>query len=309
MFGGRNRPHRPAELPGRALHADNVPENRPVGPVPLLKVFKLSNDLTTLLARLESGAGVLVMVDATQGSAPRERGAWMAVFPEAVIGTVGGGHLEFDAIRQARAMVPGAAPHTARCALGPSLGQCCGGVVSLRFEPVTAADAPALSARLTTPQLPVALFGGGHVGQALVRQLALLPFRIHWLDSREEIFPPDLPAHVRAEHSDPVQHAVRDLVAGSHVLIMSFSHAEDLDVVAACLQRRRTCADLPFIGLIGSRTKWATFRRRLRDRGFSEDECDAVTCPIGLPGITGKEPNVIALAVAAQLLLRESAAS
>ena len=83
---------------------------------------------------------------------------------------------------------------------------------------------------------------------------------------------------------------------------MSFSHAEDLDVVAACLKRRRERGDLPFIGLIGSRTKWATFRHRLEHRGFSQDEMAQVTCPIGIPGIKGKEPEVIAVAVAAQLL-------
>ena len=83
---------------------------------------------------------------------------------------------------------------------------------------------------------------------------------------------------------------------------MSFSHAEDLDVVAACLTRQRARADLPFIGLIGSATKWAAFRGRLRRRGFSEAELGQVTCPIGVPGIPGKEPEVIAVAVAAQLL-------
>jgi len=86
------------------------------------------------------------------------------------------------------------------------------------------------------------------------------------------------------------------------VLIMSFSHAEDLDVVAACLLRQRTRHDLPWIGLIGSKTKWATFRHRLEARGFTEAEIAHITCPIGVPGITGKEPEVIAVAVAAQLL-------
>jgi xanthine dehydrogenase accessory factor len=100
-----------------------------------------------------------------------------------------------------------------------------------------------------------------------------------------------------------VHAAVRDLAAGSLVLAMSFSHAEDLDVVAACLQRRRERADLPFIGLIGSKTKWATFRHRLEDRGFTAAELDAVHCPIGIPGIGGKEPAVIAASAVAQLLL------
>ena len=93
-----------------------------------------------------------------------------------------------------------------------------------------------------------------------------------------------------------------DLAPGSRVLIMSFSHAEDLDIVAACLKRLRDRDDLPFVGLIGSKTKWATFRHRLEARGFSQAELAQVTCPIGVPGIAGKEPEVIAVAVAAQLL-------
>ena len=119
--------------------------------------------------------------------------------------------------------------------------------------------------------------------------------------------PTELPSNVVCEHSDPVQAAVNDLAADSHVLIMSFSHAEDLDIVAACLLRQREQADLPFIGLIGSKTKWATFRHRLEDRGFSESELAHITCPIGVDGVKGKEPEVIAVAVAAQLLkLRRS---
>jgi xanthine dehydrogenase accessory factor len=132
--------------------------------------------------------------------------------------------------------------------------------------------------------------------------LATLPFEVTWIDSRNEIFPPQVPAHVRCDHSDPVHAAVGDLAPGSRVLIMSFSHAEDLDVVAACLRRHRERGDLSYIGLIGSKTKWATFRHRLEDRGFSAAELSQVTCPIGLPGIGGKEPGVIAVSVAAQLL-------
>ena len=96
-----------------------------------------------------------------------------------------------------------------------------------------------------------------------------------------------------------VRHLAR---LGARVLIMSFSHAEDLDIVAACLQRQRERGDLPYVGLIGSKTKWAVFRHRLEARGFTEAELAHITCPIGVPGIAGKEPEVIAVAVAAQLL-------
>ena len=256
-----------------------------------------------LLLRLETAAAVWVRVAEVQGSGPREVGAWMAVFADDQVGTIGGGHLEWQVLAHARAALEGAPLQTRqRHALGPSLGQCCGGVVSLDLEPVAAADIPRLRQQLAQAGHPLALFGGGHVGRALVHALSPLPFALTWVDSRDGIFPPDVPPAVVCEHSDPVQAAVRDLVPGSAVLIMSFSHAEDLDVLAECLLRQRRQGDLRWVGLIGSKTKWARFQHRLAERGFSEAEWAQVACPIGLPGIRGKQPAVIAAAVAAQLL-------
>ena len=268
-----------------------------------------------LLHQLHHADGVLVSVDSVQGSGPREVGAWMAVFPQTLVNTIGGGHLEFQAISEARALmarpvseqVANTSTHedkalTTRYALGPALGQCCGGVVHLKFEAISAADAPALKQRLLADGQPLALFGGGHVGRALVNVLGSLPYQVQWVDSRDEIFPNQLPPNVACEHSDPVHAAVADLPSGASVLIMSFSHAEDLDVVAACLKRQRVQGDLKFVGLIGSKTKWATFQHRLEAKGFTAEELAFITCPIGMGGITGKEPEVIAVSVAAQLL-------
>ncbi|MEY4537805.1 MAG: hypothetical protein RJB10_1557 [Pseudomonadota bacterium] len=250
----------------------------------------------------------------------------MAVFASKIIGTIGGGHVEFEAIAEARALLkdPESTPddssksYEKRYVLGPSLGQCCGGVMVVHYEKYSCLGSkyagynqkellnPTFDAistiKLQIHRQNVALFGGGHVGKAIVNILSTLPMQVMWIDSRDEIFPDELPSNVVCEHSDPVQAAVNDLAANSHVLIMSFSHAEDLDIVAACLLRQRERADLPFIGLIGSKTKWATFRHRLQDRGFSAAELARITCPIGVEGIKGKEPEVIAVAVAAQLL-------
>jgi len=179
----------------------------------------------------------------------------MAVFPHTLVNTIGGGHLEFQAIAEARSLIGSSRQDgelVNRYALGPALGQCCGGVVHLKFERITQTDMPMLRQRLPNQAKPLALFGGGHVGHALVNVLSSLPFQVQWIDSRDEIFPLDMPAQVECEHSNPVQAAVSDLAPNSLVLIMSFSHAEDLDVVAACLTRQRQRGDLPFIGLIGS---------------------------------------------------------
>ena len=263
--------------------------------------------IDAFVERLAREPAVLVSVDSTQGSVPREAGAWMAVFGDALVGTIGGGHLELDALAIARRALGGEAIEPLRrFALGPSLGQCCGGVVHLRFESLLPADSAAVRARLQAAadaqRLPVALFGGGHVGHAIVQALLPLPVRVQWIDSRDEVFPAGLPRWIATEHSAPVQAAVADLAPHSRVLVMSFSHAEDLDIVAACLQRQRERADLPFIGLIGSKSKWASFRHRLEARGFAAAELAHITSPIGVAGVVGKEPEVIAAAVAAQLL-------
>ena len=266
--------------------------------------------IAQLSAQLAHGNAIFVRVQASRGSVPREVGAWMAVFVDASIGTVGGGRLELDALAHARAlMVDATLPWLQRYALGPGLGQCCGGQVTLAFEALSAHDLPTLAQRLQSlqpPPLPVALFGSGHVGTALVHALSLLPMRLIWIDSRDQAFPNGTPAGVQCEHSNPVEGAVPALVPQSRVLVMSFSHAEDFAIVSACLLRQRQQGDLPFIGLIGSKTKWATFSHRLQDKGFSPAELAHVTCPIGLPGIHDKRPEVIAALVAAQLLLTQA---
>jgi xanthine dehydrogenase accessory factor len=281
---------------------------------------------TGIALLLQTNDAVLVTIDSFEGSSPREVGAWMLVLAGDVHGTVGGGNLEFQAIAHARELLAAQAgaqvstqgmqhaDELRRYPLGPSLGQCCGGVVHLKFTYVPTGDAIKIEAAraVSTPSkaqnaLKIALFGGGHVGKALVNVLGALPCTVHWVDSRDEIFPTDVPDNTQCEHSAPVHAAVHDIAAGSHVLIMSFSHAEDLDVVAQCLLRLRATNDLPFIGLIGSKTKWATFRHRLADRGFAADEIARITCPIGLPGVQGKEPEVIAVGVAAQLLRMRAA--
>ena len=127
----------------------------------------------------------------------------MAVFPQTLVNTIGGGHLEFQAINEARALLMREDNTlTTRYALGPALGQCCGGVVHLKFERISAGDAPALKQRLLANGQPLALFGGGHVGRALVNVLSTLPYNVQWIDSRDEIFPAQLPPNCLLYTSD-----------------------------------------------------------------------------------------------------------
>ena len=265
--------------------------------------MSLSRIAADFLQRLADAPAVLVRVQSVQGSTPRDVGTWMAVFADDLLGTIGGGHVEYTVMALAREMLQqGMARREERYALGPSLGQCCGGVMHLSLEAVDASDAERLRSQLNNPGLPLALFGAGHVGLALIRVFAELPYQVLWLDSRDQVFPDAVPDNVECEYCEPVHTAVAQLAPQSRVLIMSFSHAEDLDIVAACLRRQRAQRDLPYVGLIGSQTKWASFRKQLLARGFTEDEMAHITCPIGVPGIADKRPEVIAIAVAAQVL-------
>jgi xanthine dehydrogenase accessory factor len=247
------------------------------------------------LARLEAEgtAAVLVTVLRTEGSTPREPGAKLVVTAEAISGSVGGGQLELTAIGLAReilaSLAPDRGPVLRELPLGPALGQCCGGAVTLLFE------------RLIPPRWRVALFGAGHVGTALVRLLGGLACRVDWIDERSGLFPAALPAGVRAVVSDDPEGEVARLPPGADVLIMTHSHALDQRIVEAALAR----PDLRLVGLIGSRTKRERFLARLEHRGFSPEARARLTCPIGLPGVGGKRPAEIAIAVAAQLLQLE----
>ncbi|MDJ1158989.1 xanthine dehydrogenase accessory protein XdhC [Chelatococcus sp. SYSU_G07232] len=311
-----------------------------------------------------AGAAALVTLAAVRGSAPREAGARMVVRPDgAFFGTIGGGRLEWRALEEARrALAAGRGP--ARLvdeALGPDLGQCCGGFVTILIETFDRRDAAAIAAlaaaeaagplatvgrmgadgrvaRLIEPAAPAAgevasvdlmrprgrreagsdlalqdlvlcerfedgrtpllLFGAGHVGRALVLALAPLPFRLRWVDPREEAFPPHVPMNVTPVFAPDPPAEARAAPTGALVLVMTHDHPLDLAVVAAALAR----PDLPFVGLIGSATKRARFLKRLGEAGLGEAARARLVCPIGVPGIAGKEPAVIAAAVAAQLL-------
>ena len=142
------------------------------------------------------------------------------------------------------------------------------------------------------------LFGAGHVGAAIVRFLAELPCRVTWVDERDDLFPSQIPANVRIEATDTPEAAADDAPAGSTFLVLTYSHALDQKLSEHILRR----AGNDWFGLIGSRTKRIQFERRLAERGIARAKLDAMVCPIGVPGIAGKEPAVIAAAVVAQLL-------
>jgi xanthine dehydrogenase accessory factor len=241
---------------------------------------------------------VVVDVAAARGSVPRGEGTRMLVSADAALGTIGGGHLELQAIEKARALIrSGAAGDTQHVALGPTLGQCCGGVLELRYRPLQTVDLAAWV--LPPPRFSLQLYGAGHVGRAIVKLLADIDCRVQWIDEREAEFPPaPLPPHIERVCVEPVEAEVAQAAAGTCFLVLTHSHDLDLAITQAVLARD----DFAWFGLIGSATKRARFEARLRQRGVSDAQLWRMVCPIGQPGVSGKEPAVIAVAVVAQLL-------
>ena len=242
---------------------------------------------------------MLVQVLDSRGSVPRAAGTRMLVAADAVVGTIGGGHLELQAIGRARALLTDrvVTPQDQAIALGPTLGQCCGGALTLRTQPL---DAAALAAWPDeTPLFTLQLYGAGHVGRAIAALLATLPCRVQWIDEREAEFPaaPSAP-HIQRLCVEPVQAEVPHAPPGAFYLVLTHRHDLDLTLTEAILRR----GDFGFLGLIGSATKRARFLRRLEERGVWAAALARLTCPIGLSGITGKQPELIAVAVVAQLL-------
>ena len=310
--------------------------------------------MTGLLADLEQGnarGGAMVTVVAAQGSTPRGPGAYMIVGPEGarVSGTIGGGALEYEALKRVGAMLANGEPAAlVDVPLGPELGQCCGGFVSLLFEPLPVAIAmrsdvanPAVVTDLVAPfrrhieedrtgalrgcvldsgggrvrdvggkrvliqptgqpRQPLAVFGAGHVGTAIVRAMAALPFAVRWIDNRADL----LDGFAGVGNVEPVftaspEDQVAHLAPGCFVLIMTQSHALDFEILRRALGR----SDLGYVGLIGSMTKRAKFIKKLKAYAIGDSAIDNLVCPIGLPAISGKEPAVIAASVAAELLV------
>jgi xanthine dehydrogenase accessory factor len=262
----------------------------------------LAADLAALASawRAVGRTAVVVEVVAHRGSVPREAGTRMLVAADAVLGTIGGGRLEQEAIALARSQLAGdAVAAERRWALGPSLGQCCGGEVTVRCTPLASVDPATWPA--PEPRFRLQLYGAGHVGRAIVRLLEAVPCRVQWIDEREAEFPaaPDAGSHIERVCVEPVEAEVALAPPGSFFLVLTHSHDLDLAIVHAIFRR----GDFGWLGLIGSRSKRARFERRLLERGVAPEALARMVCPIGLPALVGKEPGVIAVSAVAQLLL------
>ena len=282
-----------------------------------------------------NGPVARVVVTQVLGSAPREVGASMLVWPKGQSGTIGGGALEYQACAEARDLLrQGKGRTVARVALGPNLGQCCGGAVVLLTEvfdsppqgvlarPVEGgAQMPLAVTRLLAkarregvpifaqmlqgwfletiapPQRSVWIWGAGHVGRALVEVLAPLPdLQITWVDTGMDRFPDQIREGVRVIPAPDLSAAIRLAPKEAEHLILTFSHALDLALCDGLLGH-----GFARCGVIGSATKWARFRARLAALGHQPADILRIDCPIGDPSL-GKHPQVIAIGVAAVMM-------
>ena len=248
------------------------------------------NNWISALAELQQQGEpcVLVTIIEEQGSTPRNSGSKMVISAAHAFDTIGGGHLEYKAMQIAREMLGSGKQdtHLQRFSLGASLGQCCGGVTVLLFEP------------MGQVQAHIAVFGAGHVARALVPLLASLPCRVRWIDSRAQEFPALIPPGVQKIITEEPVDEVETLPAGCFCIVMTHNHALDLELSAALLKRN----DFTYFGLIGSKTKRVKFEHRLRERGISASHLQRMRCPMGLSEVKGKLPVEIAISIAGEII-------
>ncbi|MGC0052307.1 xanthine dehydrogenase accessory protein XdhC [Brucella pituitosa] len=244
---------------------------------------------------------VLIEVTDVRGSAPRDAGAWMLVARDMIFRTIGGGQLEYMAIDHARKILLGGGDSPMDVPLGPEIGQCCGGRVGLSFRRVNRGLAEELIAKVdaeiaTRPH--VYIFGAGHVGDALAYTLSLTPVRVILVDTREaELMAVDAPGVETCLAAMPEQ-VVRSAPPGSAFIVLTHDHALDFLIVAEALQRD----DAVYVGMIGSKTKKATFKNWLKREIGRAELFENLVCPVGGSVVKDKRPEVIASLAAAEVL-------
>lgn len=239
-------------------------------------------------------AYVLVTLVGVSGSTPRNSGTKMVISNDDIFDTIGGGHLEYKALKYAKKMLDVAknaqhnAQHIEHFQLGSHLGQCCGGNATVLFECFAATG------------VNIMLFGAGHVAKALVPILAQLPCKVTWVDSRTEQFPEDVERYhnVAKVVSETPEYEVASMAENSYFIVMTHNHQMDFAISQAVLKR----ADFHYLGLIASDTKWRRFQQRYKHRDIDQAQVARMNCPIGLADVGGKLPIEVAVSVSAEII-------
>ncbi|TCR80748.1 xanthine dehydrogenase accessory protein XdhC [Rhizobium sp. BK376] len=245
---------------------------------------------------------ILIEVVGAEGSTPRDTDAWMLVSERAIYATIGGGQLEHMAIDQARRALRLQTPPTRmNVPLGPQIGQCCGGYVSLdltALDPQLACELIDRSDREMAARPHVYVFGAGHVGDALAMALSLAPLRVVLVDTREDELAASSVPRIETCLTAMPEAVVRDAPAGSSFVVLTHDHALDFLITAEALRH----PDPAYVGMIGSKTKRATFRNWLSREIGQPELFGRLVCPIGGTAVKDKRPAVIATLAAAEIM-------
>jgi xanthine dehydrogenase accessory factor len=235
-------------------------------------------------------AYVIATVLGAAGSIPRDQGSKMVITANHEFDTLGGGHLEFKVMEKARDLIADneAGNTIEHFPLGASLGQCCGGSVTVLFE------------SFIQQGMHLTVFGAGHVAKSLIKILGDLPGQVNWVDNRDNMFPEadDIPTNVTTHLMEYPTDIIKTLPVNSQILVLTHNHQLDYELVETALKR----GDLSFIGCIGSETKAQRFQMRLQHKGFTEEQIEQMICPVGELDIPGKLPMQVAVSMAAQLI-------
>ncbi len=233
-------------------------------------------------------AYVIATVLGVAGSSPRDQGSKMVITMDQEVDTLGGGHLEFKVMEHARELIKKgeAGNQIKHYPLGASLGQCCGGSVTVLLE------------SFVMQGLNITVFGAGHVAKALMNILGAMPGQIRWVDNRIDMFPQDVPGNVQIMYLESPVEIIETLPANSQILILTHNHQLDFELAQAALMRD----DLSFVGCIGSDTKAQRFQMRLKHRGMADEMIENFICPVGNQDVPGKLPIEVAVSMAAQLI-------
>ena len=244
------------------------------------------------------GRGILAEILETEGSAPRHAGARMLLAPDGTFsGTVGGGAAEYRVQQDMKSLPSTFEPLEKTYSLGgegEATGAICGGSVRIRFRPVDALEAAALLEKLPNPPR-VLLYGAGHVGKALADALHLLDIPVTVTDGREALLTPErFPFAGRL--ISPPESAPMTPRPEDFIVIMTHDHRFDY-----ALLRRAMETDAGYIGVMASRKKAESFRRRLEEDGFTPGHIRRLHCPIGL-AIGAETPAEIAFSITGEII-------
>lgn len=236
----------------------------------------------------QGSAYVLATVMGAAGSVPRDQGSKMVISADQQYDTLGGGHLEYKVVQHAQRLLADQSigNYIEHFPLGASLGQCCGGSVSVLFESFAAKG------------MNLTVFGAGHVAKALMSILSQLPGTVRWVDSRDGMFPDEAFQNIEMIQTDYPIDVMQSISANSQVLILTHNHQLDYELVECALKR----GDLSYVGCIGSDTKSQRFKMRLEHKGLHQNQIKEFICPVGDTSIPGKLPMEVAVSITAQLI-------